>query len=152
MGTVTSAAGLGVGIYVLLAVKQAKEAAEDAFALAKQRDLVEQLEEASERIQQMGIFAKGRQCDVLHLRANEVLSRCNEIAMRWPEHLGDDAKNDVMKARTQVRSIADVTFQAASEPLSDRHWIRISKAQLEANTLISGALGSARKRAEGGVA
>lgn len=152
VGTLTSVVGLGVGIYVLIAAKGAKAAAKETLALAKQRNLVEQLEDTSERIQQMGIFAKVRQSDVLHLRANEVLSRCNEIAMRWPEHLGNDAKNDVVKARAQVRSIANVTFQASSGPLSDRQWTRISGAQLEANGLISGVLGRARKRAEGGVA
>lgn len=139
-----------MGLYVLLVAKKARKAAEEARDLAKQRNLVEQLEGASERIRQMGIFARSRQCDILHLRASEVLSSCNEIAMRWPDHLGSEGKDDVMKARTQVRSIADVISQVGPGAPNDRQWIRISRAQLEASTLISGVLGSARKRSDGG--
>jgi hypothetical protein len=148
VGAIASAAGLAVGIWVLSVASGARQASEEARKLARQKDLVEELEQASERIQQMGLFAKSQQAHIVQLRANEVIVACSSVLTRWPDHLGRDAKNALLTARTKIHSIASVVSQSAQP--SERQWKAIASDQLEVAQLIAGALGDARRTEERG--
>jgi len=131
---------------VLWVAKGAKQAAEQARDLTRLKTLVDELENAKEKVHEIGIFARAQQSEVLWLRAAEVIAICKIAATRWARDLDVDAKNDLLNARSQIHSIAELASQTT--PLTEKQWKRISAAQLRSSDLISGVLGSARQKEE----
>jgi hypothetical protein len=148
VGAIVSVAGLAVGIWVLVVASGAKRASEEARKIARQRNLVEELEQASEKIQQMCLFAKSQQAHIVQLRANEVIVACSSVLTRWPDHLGEDTRNALLTARAKIHSIASLVSQSAQP--SERQWKEIASDQLKVVELIAGALGEARRTEERG--
>jgi hypothetical protein len=60
VGTIASVAGFFVGLWVLMVARGAKRAADETKNLAQTKNLVEELEHACEKIQQIGIFARSQ--------------------------------------------------------------------------------------------
>jgi hypothetical protein len=56
IGTLASVIGLGLGVYVIIVARGAREAAQAARVVARRRNLVEELESASQKVQQVGNF------------------------------------------------------------------------------------------------
>jgi len=148
IGTIASVVGLLVGLWVLAVASGARDAANEARRLAQRKNLVEELEQASEKTQQLGIFAKSQQAAIVHLRANEVIVACSSVLTRWSDHLGVDTRNALLTARTKIRSIATLVSQQP-EP-TESQWASIATTQLDVVEMISGALGEARRTEERG--
>jgi hypothetical protein len=150
-GNIASVWGLLVGVYVLVVAKGAKRAAEEATSKERERSLVEELDEAKAKIQQVGLFARDGKWDVVLLRAEEVLSSCRSILARWGEdYLSEDPRNMLLTVSTLVRSIADVAAESSVRNLSDQHRRDVLRAQLDASELISSVVGQSRKVQEKG--
>ena len=148
IGTVASAIGLGVGVYVIFVAKGAREAAEAARALARKRSLVEELEGASQKIQQVGQFIQQEQWLAVRMRTEEILSVCKVTLSRWPDHLSMERRNEVITASSLVRSIAMTAAECASGVLTPKQKRSMNDAHLRASEHISSALGEARREEE----
>ena len=128
----------------------AKRAAEEARELARQRNLIEELESASKVIQEIGIFLMTDQWGVVHIKAMELQSSCKTAAVRWPDEMSIERRDDMLTAGLLVASIAKEASYSAISPLTRGKRNLISDAHLRANDLISGALADARKQQERG--
>ena len=73
-GAVASVVGLGFTIYVLIVAKGVKKQVEEAKALARKRNLVEELNDASQKLEQIGNFLQQRQWVGVQIRTAEVLT------------------------------------------------------------------------------
>jgi hypothetical protein len=147
-GTVASAAGVALGLYVLHVAKGARSAAEDARVLAGKRNLAEELEQASQYIQQVGDYLQKREWTAVRIRAQEIMTGCRQSLTRWPDGLSEARRDDVLSVSSLVHSIAD---EAGSPDVNDFKAVklkRLSSTQLQAAALLSNALGEARDRAE----
>jgi len=56
VGTIAGVIGLILSVYVVIVARGAREAAEAARSLGQKRNLVEELENANQKIQQVGNF------------------------------------------------------------------------------------------------
>lgn len=147
-GTVASAVGVGLGLYVLHVAKGARSAARAARVLAGKRSLAEELEQANHYIQQIGDYLQEREWTAVRIRAQEIMTSCRQSLTRWPDGLSPARRNDVLNVTTLVHSIAD---EAGSPDVNDFRAAklkRLSSTQLQAAALLSNALGEARGRAE----
>jgi len=150
-GNVGSAWGLLIATYVLFVAKGAKRAAEDARARQRERTVVEELEEARSKIQQVGLFARNEKWDVVQLRAEEVLGSCRAAIARWGgDPITEEAKNRLISATTIVRSIAELAASSSVRDLNERQRRDIIRAQLEVTELLSTVLGQSRRVQERG--
>src|SRR5579859_6999190 len=95
IGTVASVAGLGISIYLIFVTQAARDAARDARSLARKLNLVEELESASQKIQQVGSFIQQDQWVAVRLRSEEILSACQITLSRWPDHLTETRRNEI---------------------------------------------------------
>ena len=140
--------GLVIAIYVLVVAIGAKRAAEEARELGRQRNLIEELESASKAVQEIGIFLMTDQWGVVHVKAMELQSSCKTAAVRWPDQMSVDRRDDMLTAGLLVASIAKEASYSAISPLTKGKRKMISDVHLRANDLISGALADARKQQE----
>lgn len=152
-GTIASVGGLIVGIWVLIVAKGARKAARAAQASGRRRDLVEELESASEKIQQVGNFIQQEQWEPVRMRTEEILKCCRTTLNRWPDHLSEQSRNQVMRASTLMHSIAGVIAGFGRAPITEQQRRTLSEVQMRASDHISSALGEARREQErdGGV-
>ena len=79
IGVVASVAGFLLSLYVLKVAKGARRAAEEARALARKRDLVEELGDASQKLQQVGNFLQRGEWLGVQIRTAEVLAIGNHV-------------------------------------------------------------------------
>jgi hypothetical protein len=121
----------------------AREAAEDARAVARRRSLIEELEEADRRIQEIGGFVRDRKWEIVQLQSQKVLGDCRAMLARWGEHLGLGA-NDLRTVSTLLSSIAQLAHESNLRELTVAEQGDIFRAQLRADELVSTALGHAR--------
>jgi len=152
VGTVASVIGVGISIYLITVTQAARDAAQSAAqaasATARRRDLVEELEAASQKIQQVGNFIEQAEWVAVRLRTEEILAACKLTLSRWPDHLSEQAKNDVMNASRQMNSIANQIIQMAEVEVTLAQKRRLAGSQMRASGHISSALGEARKNEE----
>lgn len=146
-GNIASAWGLAIGVYVLIVAQGARRAAEQARQLGRARGLLEELEEANKKIQQVGVFIGQRRWDLVNHVAREVLVRCRGIVARWND-LPEASSNTLLKAIVLVRSIAESAMANVSEEQREKHARRLARAQLDAAELLSTALGHGKQQAE----
>jgi hypothetical protein len=150
IGTIASIAGSFIAIWTLVVARGAREAAQQASQVARQRDLIEELESATKVIQQIGIFLMTDQWVIVHLKAMELQSSCKTAVVRWPDGMAPERKDDVLAASQLVDSIAREASYSTIASLTRGKRKMISDAHLKANDLISGALADARKQQERG--
>jgi hypothetical protein len=89
IGTVASVLGFGLGIWVLIVAKGAKQAAEAARSWARKRTLAEELNLAKQYIEQVGDFLNTQEWMAVRIRSQEVMTRCRESLTRWPDGLSE---------------------------------------------------------------
>lgn len=148
IGTVASLAGLALGLYVMIVARGAREAAQAARALARRRSLVEELEGASKRVQQVGNFIEQEQWTAVRMRAEEILASCRLTLTRWPDHLSEPRRNEVMTASSLMRSITMTTSELVNGQISDEQRRKITDAHIRASEHINSALGEALREEE----
>lgn len=148
VGIVASVAGFFLSLYVLHVAKGGKKAAEEARALARKRNLVEELDDASQKLQQIGNFLQQRQWVGVQVRTAEVLIICREAMARWSDHLSEDRRSGVLTAMTQVQTIATQLAEISQREITPRESKALATAHLKASGHISDALGEARRQEE----
>ncbi len=147
-GAVASVVGLSFTIYVLIVAKGVKKQVEEAKALARKRNLVEELNDASQKLEQIGNFLQQRQWVGVQIRTAEVLTICREAMARWSDHLSEERRNGVSTAMTQVQTIATQLAEIGQRELTPRENKGLAAAHLKASGHISDALGEARRQEE----
>jgi hypothetical protein len=144
-GSIASVWGLFVSIYVLFVAKGARKAAREAITAERGRTVVEELEQAMEKNSHIGLFARDRKWDLVHLRAQEVMTSCRTIVARWGEDdVLKESKNKLLMVATQMRSIVEEANKEGANSES------IVNAQLNASERLSAVLGKAHKERESG--
>lgn len=147
-GTVASIVGLGVSIAVLCVAKGAKKAAEEARDQAGRRTLVDELRNASAKVQHISTLLKSGERTAVGLMGQEVLASCSAVLARWPDGLSESRRDGMINAKTQVQSIlAEVATMVEDGP-SRSGRKRITSAQLLAAEHINSALGEAQGKEE----
>jgi hypothetical protein len=146
-GNLASVLGLIISLWVLWVARGARKAAEDARAVARRRSLIEELEEADRRIQEIGGFVRDRKWEIVQLQSQKVLGDCRAMLARWGEHLGLGAI-DLRTASTQLSSIAELAHESSLRELTAAEDRQIFKAQLWAGELVSSVLGRTRSSEE----
>jgi hypothetical protein len=112
-GDIASVWGLGVSIYVLYIAKRAREAAEEVRSTERIRTVLEELQEAAQKCTQVGQFARDEKWDLVHLRAQEVMTSCRLVIARWgTDDVLKDSRNSLLQVATQMRSIVEATHEA----------------------------------------
>ena len=144
IGTVASVAGLGVSIYLIFVARAARDAARSARASARKMGLVEELESTSQKIQQVGTFIQLEQWIAVRLRSEEILGSCQITLSRWPDHLTQARKNEIITASGLIHSIALIAANHGDGRMDTARKKQINDAQIRASEHISGALGEAR--------
>jgi hypothetical protein len=148
VGGIASVLGFGLTIWVLIVAAGAKKAAEDARTLARRRNLVEELDEASHKLLEIGIFLHQQQWFGIQLRIDEVAAICRSAMTRWSDHLPEERRNDVLKAVQLIRSISAVSAELARREPSSAENKKLKTIHSRASELINDALGEARRNEE----
>jgi hypothetical protein len=131
-GNVASGAGFFLSIYVLIVAKGARAAAREA----RLRTVLEDLEGASQKCNDVGLFAEDQKWPLVKLRAAEVEATCRSITARWEK---DDA---LKQARNKVLEVADLMLsivEAIDNQAPDRQ--TILAAQRNSNTKLAVVVG-----------
>ena len=147
-GNVASVLGLAVSVCVLIVAEKAREAAEKARSYARVKSLVEELEEANNKIHRAGGYLRDRKWEIAQFLTDETLAACRSALARWSREL-HESKNTLLRACTVLGSVGDSCRSAAVEQLVGSEWQLSMAAQLEALELISTVLGQVRKTEEG---
>jgi hypothetical protein len=138
-GNILSLAGLFVSGATLVVAKGAKEAAEEAKSEARRRNLVDELEEAQRKAEQVGSYLSQEKWEIVLLRSQEVVTSCSQILRRWgSEELSDESRDNILLAQQQAGSIARVALRAPRTPPTEQDLRRIAGAQHKALQLLSG--------------
>jgi hypothetical protein len=148
IGTAASVAGLVVSLYVLRVATDAKEAAEAAQDLARRRNLAEELDDVSYKLQQLGHFLSTQQWVGVQIRIEEILAVCKMAMARWADHLSEEHMNDIRTAVTLIQSIAAQSAELSQNPLLPAQKKKLTYTHLRASGLINSARGDARKGEE----
>jgi hypothetical protein len=148
VGGAASVIGLVITVWVLFVARSARRAAEEASALARKRNLVEELDDASHKLQQVGIFLHQQEWFGIQLRIDEVAAICRAALTRWPDHLNEARKNDVLTAVQLTRSIASLSAELTGREPSAVETRRLKSTHSRASELINDALGEARRGEE----
>ncbi len=148
VGGAASVIGLAFTVRVLFVARGARKAAEEARALARKRNLVEELNDASHKLQQIGIFLHQQQWFGIQLRIDEVAAICHSAMTRWPDHLPEVRKNDVLTAVQLMRSIAALSTALSVRQPTVAETKRLTATHSRASELINDALGEAYKGEE----
>lgn len=154
-GAVASVIGVIITVYAFRAAKGAREAARAAARAAeltaRRRNLVEELDDISSKLQQLGHFLGQEQWIGVQIRTEEVLSICSAALKRWSDQLSEERRDEMLQASALVRSIATTSTKfSAQQPLTPADRRRLADTHLKASELLNGALGEARRREERG--
>ena len=148
VGGAASVIGLAFTVRVLFVARDARKAAEEARSLARRRNLVEELDDASHKLQQIGIFLHQQEWFGIQLRIDEVAALCRSAMTRWPDHLPEERKNDVLTAVQLLRSIAGLTAALVGREPTQTENRKLTTTHSRASELINDALGEAYKGEE----
>jgi len=142
-GSIASVWGLGVSIYVLFVAKGARKAAEDARAAERLRTALEEMEDAEEKCNQVGLFARVPKWELVQLRAEEVMSICRATNARWGEDPSlTETRNNLLLVAALMRSI----IEEASKPKVSLK--NILNAQLDGKEKLTAIVGQIHKSEE----
>ena len=150
IGIASSVAGLLIGIWVLIVATGAKKAAEGARVLARKRNLVEELDDVSYKLQQLGNFIQQQQWVGVQIRTDEILAVCKTATTRWSDHLSEEHMNGILTAISLIQSIATQSAEVSERDLAPAEKKRLTNTHLRASGLINSARGEAHKDKERG--
>jgi hypothetical protein len=137
-GNFASFAGLVVSVLTLIVATKAKTAAEAAKAEARRQNLVDEIQDAQKKAEQLGAYLSQQKWEIVHLRSQEVITSCSEILRRWgKDSLSEHSRNNFLLAQQQAGSIAKVAVRALRSVPSDREFKMLSVAQHKALELLS---------------
>jgi hypothetical protein len=149
VGTLASSIGLGVSVWVLVVARGAKRAAEEARAVARRKNFMEELGVAEHKLQELGVFIQQEEWIGVQIRTTEILAICRSAMSRWSDHLSEGRVNGVLTAAELVHSIATKSAQVSmAEQLSPTDKKRLVDTHLKASGLLSDALGEVRRHDE----
>lgn len=148
VGGAASVIGLAFTVRVLFVARGARKAAEEARTLARRRNLVEELDDASHKLQQIGIFLHQQEWFGIQLRIDEVAAVCRSAMTRWPDHLPEERRNDVLTAVQLLRSVATVASAVVGREPTQAENKKLTTTHSRASELINDALGEAYKGEE----
>ena len=151
VGTIAGLLGLGLTIWLIVIAQGARAAARDAErsvqAYARKRGLVEELEIANHRADQLGALLH-EQWFAAQMRIQEIQSICSQILSRWADGLSDEKRGDLLRAAELARSIAKRLPPGSGTTPTEVERGKLVDVQLRVNGHISSALGEARKTEE----
>lgn len=137
-GNLASVIGLGVSVATLVVAKKAKAAADAAKFEARRQNLVDEIQDAQKRVEQLGAYLSQQKWEIVHLKSQEVISSCSQILRRWgKDSLSERSRNHFLVAQQQAGSIAEVAVRALRNAPSDREFKMLSVAQHKALELLS---------------
>lgn len=148
IGTMASVAGLIVSLYVLQVATDARKAAEDARDISRKRNLAEELDDISYKLQQLGNFLATQQWVGVQIRIEEILAVCKMAMTRWSDHLSEHHMNEIRTAVTLIQSIATQSAELSHKELSPAQKKKLINTHLRASGLVNSARGDARKGEE----
>lgn len=148
VGTVASVLGFFLGIWVLCTTIGARKAAQDALSIARRRGLVEELEEASQKVQQIGDHTTSQDWGVVRVRSDELIAGLKVVLSRWQDGLSEGARDDLLMAGNLISSIKQLASESVLTPLTDTQKRKVAQAQTKTNELVGSVLGEARRREE----
>src|SRR5437016_14609048 len=93
-GNLASITGVAITFWTLWVAQGAKEAAQEARAKARTRDLTEELEQARSKIGEMSLLIKSGRWDAASLRAQEIIVACALARTRWGDQLSETGRNN----------------------------------------------------------
>lgn len=138
-GNLASVLGLAVSTATFFVARWAKEAAEQAKAEARRRNLADELEEAQRKTEQVGSYLGQEKWEIVLLRAQEVVTSCSQILRRWgTDELSEQSRDNILVAQQQAGSIVRVALRAPRIPPTEQDLRRIAGAQHKALQLLSG--------------
>lgn len=149
VGAIASIAGFFLSLWVLSVATDARKAAQAAQALAQKRDLAEDLDYASHKLQDVGNFLHLQEWLGVQLRVDEVLGLCHAAMTRWPGYLSEERRNDMLTAMSLIESIASRSAELLGQELSPMDKKRLATAHARASGLINGVRGEARRHEQG---
>lgn len=147
-GNLASVLGFAVGVVTLLVARRARAAAEAALSEARSRNLVEELQEASRSVEQIGLFLRHGTWEIVWLRSQETMNACSQILARWGDDLSESSRNQVLSAKRLAASISESTGPGATPNPSDVK--RIGATQVRLSQLLSAELGTSKRIVERG--
>lgn len=137
-GNVASVVGLGVSIATLVVATKAKAAADAAKAAARRQSLIDELQNAQKKAEDLGTYLHQQKWEIVHLRSQEVITSCSQILLRWgQESLSNSSHQQLLLAQQQSGAIARVAIRALRTPPSDLEFRAMCVAQQKALTLLS---------------
>jgi hypothetical protein len=151
-GAIASALGLITSIWVLLVARGARAAAEQARSVARRRNLLEELDAAEHKLQELGTFIQQEEWVGIQIRTAEILAECRSAMTRWSDQLPEERRNDVLTAAQLVHSIATRASElSVADRLLPADKKKLVGAHLKASGLLNDALGEARRQDERGI-
>lgn len=137
-GNIASVVGLGVSIATLVVATKAKAAADAAKAESRRQNLIDEIQDAQKKAEQLGAYLSQQKWEVVHLISQEVITSCSQILRRWGrESLPERSRNNLLVAQQQAGSIAEVALRAQRTAPSDREFKSLSIAQHKTLELLS---------------
>ncbi|HEV2616093.1 MAG TPA: hypothetical protein VGU63_05730 [Candidatus Acidoferrales bacterium] len=137
-GGIVSVAGLGVSVATLVVATKAKDAADAAKAEARRQNLIDEIQDAQNRTEQLGAYLSQQKWEIVQIKSQEVISSCSQILRRWGrDSLTERSRNNFLVAQQQAGSIAEVAVRALRNAPSDREFKILSIAQHKALELLS---------------
>jgi hypothetical protein len=148
-GNLASIISLLVSVATLWVATKAKQSADAAKAEARRRSRAEDLQEARTKSEQIGLFIREGNWDIVFLRAQEIAGVCSVVLRRWDNDLGETSKTQIVSARNQAGSIARVAMRARQVNPTNQQIVNISASQRQLNELLSSELGESLRVIEG---
>lgn len=130
------------------AAAASRQAADRASAIARKRNLVEELDDVHHKLQLMGSFLHQQEWTGVRIRIDEAIANCREAKERWPDHLSKKTLNGINTALTQFQSIATVLVEMRGRQATMAEMKNLDGAYRTALGHVSDALGEARRREE----
>ena len=138
-GNVFSVGGFVVSLATLVVATWAKDAAEEARAEARRRNLADELENSQLKTEQVGSYLSQGKWEIVLLRSQEVVTSCSQILRRWgTEELSEESRDNILRAQRQIGSIARVALSAVRVAPTEQDLRRLAGAQHKALQLLSG--------------
>jgi len=82
------------------------------------------------------------------MRTEEILASCKVALGRWPDHLSESRKNEIISAASLMQSITLAVGGCNDSEMSGQQKKKIRDAHIRASGHISSALGEAQRKEE----
>jgi hypothetical protein len=118
-GNLASVLGLIISLITLWFAKRASQAANEAKAAVLQRNAADDLSEAARQAQDLLVFLRRGEWQLLRLKADELHTMASWVISRWGDKLDVESINRLTLARGQVRLVVEIGDRIADNSLSE---------------------------------